>query len=107
MASPIFDADNHLYETRDALTSIPEVAEGGPSILVRMEYCSCAVEISDYIPNPTVSAVPRRPQEQYSQEGNPQIAAADHSGPRGSIHRPPERWPGSRSRHEQGVETTR
>ena len=73
---PIFDADNHLYETRDALTKfLPKQyakaidyvdVHGRTKIVVRGT-------ISDYIPNPTfdVVAAPGA-QEDYYRNGNPE-----------------------------------
>lgn len=72
---PVFDADNHMYETRDALTKyLPErfqraidyvEVHGRTKIVVRGQ-------ISDYIPNPTFDrvAVPGA-QEEYFKHGNP------------------------------------
>jgi predicted TIM-barrel fold metal-dependent hydrolase len=72
---PVFDGDNHLYETRDALTkylpaeyrhAIDYVdVHGHTKIVVRGQ-------ISDYIPNPTFDRVGRPgAQEEYFKEGNP------------------------------------
>ena len=72
---PVFDADNHLYETRDALTKYlpPEYkgaidyvdVHGRTKIVVRGH-------ISDYIPNPTFDRVGRPgAQEEYFKVGNP------------------------------------
>lgn len=72
---PVFDADNHLYETRDALTKfLPREysraiqyveVDGRTKIVVRGQ-------ISEYIPNPTfdVVAAPGA-QEDYYRHGNP------------------------------------
>jgi len=73
---PVFDADNHLYETRDALTKfLPDRykgvidyvdVHGRTKIVVRGQ-------ISDYIPNPTFDRVGRPgAQEEYFKEGNPE-----------------------------------
>ena len=73
---PLFDADNHLYETRDAFTrhlpdpykSTIEYVEvkGRTKIMVRGK-------ISDYIPNPTFEVVARPgAQEEYFRHGNPE-----------------------------------
>jgi predicted TIM-barrel fold metal-dependent hydrolase len=73
---PVFDADNHLYETRDALTKYlpPEYehaidyvdVHGRTKIVVRGQ-------ISDYIPNPTFDRVGRPgAQEEYFKIGNPE-----------------------------------
>ncbi|WP_426571455.1 amidohydrolase family protein [Aquihabitans sp. McL0605] len=75
LACPVFDADNHLYETEEALTKfLParyqraiEYVEvrGRKKIVVRGQ-------ISDYIPNPTFEVVARPgAQEDYFRKGNP------------------------------------
>ncbi|HZM55710.1 MAG TPA: amidohydrolase family protein [Acidimicrobiales bacterium] len=73
---PVFDADNHMYETREALTKfLPKQyakaidyvdVRGRTKIVVRGT-------ISDYIPNPTfdVVAAPGA-QEEYYRHGNPE-----------------------------------
>ncbi len=73
---PVFDADNHLYESREALTKfLPASAkdairyieiDGRTKIVVRGV-------ISEYIPNPTfdVVAAPGA-QEEYFRHGNPE-----------------------------------
>jgi predicted TIM-barrel fold metal-dependent hydrolase len=72
---PIFDADNHLYETKEALTKfLPEAykgvidyvdVHGRTKIVVRGQ-------ISNYIPNPTFDVVARPgAQEEYYRKGNP------------------------------------
>ena len=72
---PVFDADNHMYETKDALTKfLPEAyshvikyieINGRTKITVKGQ-------ISEYIPNPTfeVVAAPGA-QEEYFRIGNP------------------------------------
>lgn len=73
---PIFDADNHLYETKDAFTRhLPDRykhvidyvdVRGRTKIVVRGQ-------ISDYIPNPTFEVVARPgAQEEYYRQGNPE-----------------------------------
>jgi predicted TIM-barrel fold metal-dependent hydrolase len=73
---PVFDADNHLYETKDALTKyLPErykraidyvEVRGRTKIVVRGQ-------ISEYIPNPTFDVVARPgAQEEYFRVGNPE-----------------------------------
>src|SRR4051812_40359253 len=73
---PVFDADNHLYETRDALTKfLPDRykhavdyvdVRGRTKIVVRGR-------ISDYIPNPTFDVVARPgAMEDYFRRGNPE-----------------------------------
>ena len=72
---PVFDADNHLYETRDALTRhLPDPyrhaidyveVRGRTKIVIRGQ-------ISDYIPNPTFEVVARPgAMEDYFRVGNP------------------------------------
>ena len=73
---PVFDADNHLYETRDAFTRhLPDKykhvidyveVRGRTKIVVRGQ-------ISEYIPNPTFDVVARPgAQEEYFRIGNPE-----------------------------------
>jgi predicted TIM-barrel fold metal-dependent hydrolase len=73
---PVFDVDNHMYETRDALTKfIPEryknvigyvEVNGRTKITVKNR-------ISDYIPNPTFDRVAAPgAQEEYFKVGNPE-----------------------------------
>jgi hypothetical protein len=72
---PVFDADNHMYETQDALTKfLPDAykhaidyvdVHGRTKIVVRGQ-------ISDYIPNPTFTRVAAPgAQEEYFKHGNP------------------------------------
>jgi predicted TIM-barrel fold metal-dependent hydrolase len=89
---PVFDADNHLYETRDSLTRyLPErfksaidyvEVHGRTKIVVRGQ-------ISDYIPNPTFDrvAVPGA-QEEYFKIGNPEGKSAREIMGRGIDCRP-------------------
>jgi len=73
---PVFDADNHLYETRDAFTrhlpdrykSVVDYVDvrGRTKIVVKGT-------ISDFIPNPTFDVVARPgAQEEYFHKGNPE-----------------------------------
>jgi predicted TIM-barrel fold metal-dependent hydrolase len=73
---PVFDADNHFYEPREALTKfLPDKyknvidyveVRGRTKIVVRGQ-------ISDYIPNPTFDVVARPgAQEDYYRHGNPE-----------------------------------
>jgi predicted TIM-barrel fold metal-dependent hydrolase len=73
---PVFDADNHMYETREALTKyLPDRYEnllryvdidGRTKIVVKGQ-------ISEYIPNPTFDVVARPgAQEEYFRVGNPE-----------------------------------
>ncbi|MGW4983164.1 amidohydrolase family protein [Streptomyces mirabilis] len=73
---PLFDADNHLYETEDALTRyLPKQYEGAIQYVQVKGRTKIAIrgQISDYIPNPTFSVVARPGAwEQYFREGNPE-----------------------------------
>jgi predicted TIM-barrel fold metal-dependent hydrolase len=73
---PLFDADNHLYETQDSLTQfLPKPyrdviqyvqVNGRTKIAIRGQ-------ISDYIPNPTFEVVARPgAMEEYFKHGNPE-----------------------------------
>jgi predicted TIM-barrel fold metal-dependent hydrolase len=75
LSFPVFDADNHFYESREALTKfLPDKykgiidyvdVHGRTKIVVRGH-------ISDYIPNPTFDVVARPgAQEEYYRHGNP------------------------------------
>jgi predicted TIM-barrel fold metal-dependent hydrolase len=75
LSFPVFDADNHFYEPREALTKfLPDGyknvidyvdVRGRTKIVVRGQ-------ISDYIPNPTFDVVARPgAQEEYYRHGNP------------------------------------
>lgn len=60
---PLFDADNHLYETEDALTRyLPKQYEGAIQYVQVKGRTKIAIRgrISDYIPNPTFSVVAGR-----------------------------------------------
>jgi predicted TIM-barrel fold metal-dependent hydrolase len=76
LSFPVFDADNHLYETRDALTKhLPDAyrhvigyveVDGRTKITVKNQ-------ISEYIPNPTFERVAAPgAQEEYFKVGNPE-----------------------------------
>ncbi|MDT7545145.1 MAG: hypothetical protein QOE99_1255 [Actinomycetota bacterium] len=75
LSFPVFDADNHFYEPKEALTKfLPDRykhaidyvdVRGRTKIVVRGQ-------ISDYIPNPTFEVVARPgAQEDYFRNGNP------------------------------------
>jgi predicted TIM-barrel fold metal-dependent hydrolase len=72
---PIFDADNHLYEDREAFTkflpdryrSVIQYVEIGGRTKIMVKNT-----VSDYIPNPTFEVVARPgAQEEYYRRGNP------------------------------------
>ncbi len=71
-----FDADNHLYETKDAFTKyLPKEYEGAIKYVEvdgRTKIVVLGV-ISEYIPNPTFDVVARPgAQEEYFRNGNPE-----------------------------------
>ncbi len=73
---PVFDVDNHMYETPDALTKFmaPEYA-GTIQYIQANGRTKIAVkgQISDYIPNPTFERVAAPgAQEEYFKVGNPE-----------------------------------
>jgi len=73
---PVFDADNHLYETRDALTRhLPARYKGAIDYVDVRGRTKIVVRgrISEYIPNPTFDVVARPgAQEDYFRHGNPE-----------------------------------
>jgi predicted TIM-barrel fold metal-dependent hydrolase len=73
---PIFDADNHLYETEEAFTKyLPEEFKGAIRYVTVDGRTKIAVrgQISEYIPNPTFEVVARPgAQEEYFRKGNPE-----------------------------------
>lgn len=73
---PVFDADNHLYETEDAFTRhLPDKYKGAIDYVDVRGRKKIVVRgvISDYIPNPTFEVVARPgAQEEYFRNGNPE-----------------------------------
>jgi predicted TIM-barrel fold metal-dependent hydrolase len=73
---PVFDADNHMYETPDAFIKyLPAEYDGFIKYVQVNGRTKIAVnnKISDYIPNPTFERVAAPgAQEQYFKEGNPE-----------------------------------
>jgi predicted TIM-barrel fold metal-dependent hydrolase len=72
---PVFDGDNHLYETRDALTAHLPAEYAGAIRYVEVDgrtKIATMGQISEYIPNPTfdVVAAPGA-QEEFFRHGNP------------------------------------
>src|SRR4051794_25042768 len=71
----IFDADNPLYETKDALTKfLPDRYKGAIDYVEVRGRTKIVVRghISEYIPNPTFDVVARPgAQEDYFRHGNP------------------------------------
>jgi predicted TIM-barrel fold metal-dependent hydrolase len=72
---PVFDADNHLYETREALTKhLPDRYRGAVDYVEVRGRTKIVIRghISEYIPNPTFDVVARPgAQEDYFRHGNP------------------------------------
>jgi predicted TIM-barrel fold metal-dependent hydrolase len=72
---PVFDADNHLYETRDAFTRhLPDRYRGAIEYVEVRGRTKIMVQgkVSDFIPNPTFDVVARPgAQEEYFRDGNP------------------------------------
>ena len=73
---PVFDADNHLYETRDSFTRyLPEKYKGAIQYVELDGRTKIMVRgtVSEYIPNPTFDVVARPgAQEEYFRKGNPE-----------------------------------
>jgi predicted TIM-barrel fold metal-dependent hydrolase len=73
---PVFDADNHMYETVDAFTKfLPKEYEGLVKYVTVNGRTKLALRnvISDYIPNPTFEVVAKPgAQEEYFKKGNPE-----------------------------------
>jgi predicted TIM-barrel fold metal-dependent hydrolase len=73
---PVFDADNHMYETTEALTKhLPDRYKGAIDYIDVRGRTKIVVRgtISNYIPNPTFDVVARPgAQEDYFRHGNPE-----------------------------------
>ena len=73
---PLFDADNHLYETEESLTKyLPDRYKNAIQYVNVNGRTKIAVrgQISDYIPNPTFEVVARPgAMEDYFKNGNPE-----------------------------------
>ena len=73
---PLFDCDNHLYETQDALTRyLPKRYAGAIQYVQVNGRTKIAIrgQISEYIPNPTFEVVARPgAMEDYFKHGNPE-----------------------------------
>ncbi|WP_018504828.1 amidohydrolase family protein [Parafrankia discariae] len=71
----VFDADNHLYETKEALTKyLPARYKGAVDYVELNGRTKIMVrgQVSEYIPNPTFEVVARPgAQEDYYRKGNP------------------------------------
>ena len=73
---PVFDSDNHMYETEDAFTRHLPAEYRGAIRYVQVEgrtKIAIKGQISEYIPNPTFEVVaPPGAQEEYYRHGNPE-----------------------------------
>jgi predicted TIM-barrel fold metal-dependent hydrolase len=73
---PVFDADNHMYETKEAMTKfLPDQYKGVIDYVDVRGRTKIVVKgrISEYIPNPTFDVVARPgAQEDYFRHGNPE-----------------------------------
>ena len=106
---PVFDADNHMYETTDAFTKFlpPQYSKlidyvevhGRTKIAVRGQ-------ISEYIPNPTFNVVAAPgAQEQYFRTATPKASPAARSwANRSGRHRVPAPEPRLKIMDELGVD---
>jgi predicted TIM-barrel fold metal-dependent hydrolase len=76
LSYPLFDCDNHLYETQDALTRyLPKQYASAIQYVQVNGRTKIAIrgQISDYIPNPTFDVVARPgAMEEYFKSGNPE-----------------------------------
>ncbi len=109
---PVFDADNHLYETDEAFTRhLPKAYRGAIEYVQVRGRTKLAIrgQITEYIPNPTFEVVARPgAQEDYFKHGNPEGKSYREivGEPMRSI--PAFREPGPRLElmDEQGVQRT-
>lgn len=73
---PVFDADNHFYETKDSLTQfLPDRYKGAVDYVDIRGRTKIMIrgQVSEYIPNPTFDVVARPgAQEDYFRHGNPE-----------------------------------
>ena len=76
LSFPVYDADNHLYETEESFTRhLPKEYDGLIKYVQINGRTKIAVRnvVSDYIPNPTFEVVARPgAQEEYFKSGNPE-----------------------------------
>ena len=100
LSFPVSDADNHMYETRDALTRhLPERYAGVIRYVEVDGRTKIAVKgkVSEYIPNPTFDRVARPgAQEEYFKAGNPDGKSRREIMGRGIDCLPAYREPGPR-----------
>lgn len=97
---PVFDADNHMYEAREALTKfLPDEYAGVVDFVEVRGRTKITVKgrISDYIPNPTFDRVAAPgAQEEYFKVGNPDGKSRREIMGRGIDAIPAYREPGPR-----------
>ncbi len=97
---PVFDADNHMYEAREALTKfLPDDHAGVIDFVEVRGRTKITVKgrISDYIPNPTFDRVAAPgAQEEYFRVGNPEGKSRREIMGRGIDAIPAFREPGAR-----------
>ncbi|RAY17069.1 amidohydrolase [Actinomadura craniellae] len=109
---PLFDADNHLYETEEAMTKyLPKEYEGAIQYVQVRGRTKIAVlgQISEYIPNPTFEVVARPgAMEEYFRVGNPEGKSRREifGDPMRSIPAFREPAPRLELMNEQGIERT-
>ena len=76
LSFPVYDADNHLYETKESFTRhLPKDYDGLIKYVEVNGRTKIAVRnvVSDYIPNPTFEVVAKPgAQEEYFKSGNPE-----------------------------------
>src|SRR6516162_2638042 len=76
LSYPLFDADNHLYETQEAFTKyLPKAYASAVQYVQINGRTKIAIrgQISEYIPNPTFEVVARPgAMEEYFAHGNPE-----------------------------------
>jgi predicted TIM-barrel fold metal-dependent hydrolase len=107
---PVFDADNHMYETRDALTKyLPDPYQGAIDFVEVHGRTKIMVQgqITNYIPNPTFDRVGRPgAMAEYFQHGNPEGKSYRETIGRGIDCLPAFREAGARLTlmDEQGVD---
>jgi predicted TIM-barrel fold metal-dependent hydrolase len=112
LAGAIFDADNHFYESREALTRFLPDAYRGAISYVDVEGRTKIVvrgQISDYIPNPTFDRVAAPgAQEEYFRHGNPEGRSPREVMGKAIASTPAFREPGPRLElmDEQGIDRT-
>jgi predicted TIM-barrel fold metal-dependent hydrolase len=112
MHVPIFDADNHFYETRDSLTKfLPDAYKGLVKYVEVDGRTKIMVKgvVSNYIPNPTFEKVARPGAwEEYYRQGNPEGKSMAEVTGRPIEARPAYREPGPRLElmDELGIEQT-